>query len=80
MHWDGSTWSIVAGTPNVGSGANFLYGVDARAANDVWAVGNDDLADPTLIEHWNGSAWSTVPAHSGVGTLNAVAGDTEEGN
>src|SRR5579859_6995648 len=66
MHWDGSTWSIVAtpNPPNAAYGASF-DGVAARASNDAWAVGYF-TTDPntgnsqSFIEHWNGSAWSIV--------------------
>lgn len=61
-HWNGTAWAIVP-SPNVGPSDNFLNRVAARAANDVWAVG--DYHTPplplTLIEHWDGTAWSVVP-------------------
>jgi hypothetical protein len=54
LHWDGTAWSII---PNItiGDSPYGLYGVTARASNDVWAVGGN------LIEHWDGSAWAAVP-------------------
>src|SRR5205807_2248294 len=51
-------------SPNPGATTNLLYGVSARASNDVWAVGNTDAAgggSMTLAEHWDGSAWTVVP-------------------
>ncbi|MEO8289176.1 MAG: S-layer homology domain-containing protein [Chloroflexota bacterium] len=63
-HWNGSAWSVVP-SPNAAVDDNFLTGVAAVGANDVWAVGYYD--DPNsgrnraLIEHWNGSTWSVVP-------------------
>ena len=39
LHWDGAQWTRVS-SPNPVSSVNELYGVSARAANDVWAVGN----------------------------------------
>lgn len=57
-------WGTVT-SPNVGTGANQLFGVAAVSANDVWAVGYSmgvTATDQTLIEHWNGSAWSVVPS------------------
>ena len=38
LHWNGSGWALVP-SPNIGSNANQLYGVDAVASNDAWAVG-----------------------------------------
>ena len=33
-HWNGATWSSVAGVSNA-----FLSGISGRSADDVWAVG-----------------------------------------
>jgi hypothetical protein len=44
-------------------GNSALYGVDALASNDVWAVGykySGSLSYPHII-HWNGSQWSVIP-------------------
>jgi hypothetical protein len=63
LHWDGSTWSVVL-TPHTGTGGDSLADVAARAANDVWAVGNAVAAGgygQTLTMHWDGSAWTLVP-------------------
>ncbi len=53
-------WSVVE-SPNPGT-SNDLAGVDARAANDVWAVGgySDGNRTWTLVEHWDGYQWSVV--------------------
>jgi hypothetical protein len=63
LHWNGSAWAIVP-SRNIGSDANFLYGVDAISANDVWAVGeghsHDISSGVTMAQHWNGTAWSIV--------------------
>ena len=61
-HWNGTRWSVVP-SPNPISGAdNFLKGVDAVSANDIWAVGsNGRPGSKTIIEHYNGSKWVTVP-------------------
>ena len=50
-------------TPNIGTGDNQLYGVDALAPDDIWAVGysTEDLRDEPLVEHFDGSTWSIVP-------------------
>lgn len=63
LHWDGSTWSVIA-NPNYPGENNYLYSVAAVAADDVWAVGfynacGGCLAN-TLVEHWNGTGWSLV--------------------
>ena len=72
-HWDGSAWSVVS-SPNAGTSHNYLNGVAAVSANDVWAVGyyvNGSNVDQTLVEHWNGSAWSVVSSP------NAGTGDND---
>jgi hypothetical protein len=61
-HWDGTEWTIVS-SPNPGRTSNSFSGVEAVAADDVWAVGSD--FDPTtyivaMAEHWDGTAWSVV--------------------
>ena len=62
-HWNGTAWTVVP-SPNPGTNANFLNGVAAVSANDVWAVGYyyNGSTDQTLVEHWNGTAWSVVPS------------------
>jgi hypothetical protein len=65
QHWDGSAWSVVT-TPNVGTGANTLYGVTALATDDVWAVGESKRG--ALVLHYDGSVWSVVPGAEGVGS------------
>ena len=68
IHWNGATWQSFA-TPTV-VGAPELLGVSARAANDVWAVGDrtttvastgQDLYN-SLVLHWNGTRWASVPS------------------
>lgn len=67
QHWNGSQWTIV---PSANANRlNFLRGVAAVGAKNVWAVG-DSVKDPfdgasvyrTLIEHWNGTSWKVVPS------------------
>ncbi|PYV62839.1 MAG: hypothetical protein DMG97_39365, partial [Acidobacteria bacterium] len=41
---------------------DILFGVDAVASNDVWAVGRSQQEAVTLTIHWDGSAWSVVPS------------------
>lgn len=61
----GSTW-----TSSTAGVARELHGVDAVAADDVWAVG-----DNGTIVHWNGSAWSprTAPTQFASKGFNAVS-------
>jgi len=66
--WNGSAW-IQTKVPYGGGVVHdtFLRAVSARAADDVWAVGDYDHGDPSfahfsLIERWNGSSWFQVPS------------------
>jgi hypothetical protein len=67
LHWDGIEWTQVA-SPNLGAGANQLFGITAISADDIWAVGFAGGAP--LAMHWNGSAWTIVPVpgNSGLST------------
>jgi hypothetical protein len=59
-HLVGSSWSQVP-SPSPGSASNFLWGIAAVNASDLWAVGdyrNPTSPGQTLIEHWNGFSWS----------------------
>jgi hypothetical protein len=65
FHWDGSSWSAVAGLPLPTGVASELSGVTARTASDVWAVGSYRLstgATRSLMLHWNGTHWSRLTA------------------
>jgi hypothetical protein len=75
LHWDGSGWNAVP-SPNHGSGNNRLNAVTARAANDVWAVGQaaGGGGTTTLILHWDGSAWTEVASPSPGVTDNQLNG------
>src|SRR5205085_980019 len=57
------SWHIVS-SPNHGTSNNYLYGVGAVSATDVWAVGyyQDDTSflNQTLVQHWNGTALSVI--------------------
>ena len=55
-HWNGTHWTF---NPVEQPEGQILLGVDAVAANDVWAVGNDDYG--ATIDHWDGSEWTHVP-------------------
>jgi hypothetical protein len=56
MHWNGTSWKTVK-SPNPAPKDNFLAGVSATSAHDVWAVGTADRASRTLVLHWNGRRW-----------------------
>ena len=79
VHWNGSVWKVVA-SPNVGgpSRENFLTGVAAISAHDIWAVGSHDngTADRALIMHWNGSVWKIAasPDRGGPASENILTG------
>ena len=64
MHWDGTNWTIVPTPQPGGTEIDRLLAVDARAPNDVWAVGlyspNPVAEDHSLILHWDGTSWSVV--------------------
>jgi hypothetical protein len=79
QHFDGTGWSIVP-SPSRGPGDNLLFGVDALAPGDVWAVGAWTAPGnylKTLALHWDGHAWSIVPTPTpgpvGYGHLEGVA-------
>jgi hypothetical protein len=72
LHWNGSSWTIVAMPLEDSSNVNNFFKFSAIKANspsDVWAVGRSGVAGQvgsgaTLIEHWDGTAWSIVPSPS----------------
>jgi hypothetical protein len=55
-HWDGAQWTRFTIQIPIGQ---ILLGVEAVAADDVWAVGADDYG--VFIVHYDGTAWSRVP-------------------
>jgi hypothetical protein len=62
--WNGTSWRIV-NTPTLTSkdSINFLTGVTAVSADDIWASGyegnvNDALFSQPYMLHWNGSSWA----------------------
>jgi hypothetical protein len=62
----GLMWRSVT-SPNGGTTENFLKGVAAISANDVWAVGYDGAR--TLTMHYTNGEWTVVPSPN-VGTSN----------
>ncbi len=83
LHWNGQAWSQVI-SPNLGTDSNYLLGIVAPAANDIWAVGSYNSAPgaprATLALRWNGATWSAValpnPNPSNNNALTAVAANT----
>jgi len=71
-HFDGTSWTATIDESNLDS---FMFGISARATNDVWAVGNIGLG-ATFIEHFNGTAWSVVPSPSPGNGLKTLFGVT----
>ena len=66
-HFNGTSWTATIDESNLNS---FIFGISARATNDVWAVGNIALG-ATFIEHFDGTAWSVVPSpRPGNGQIN----------
>jgi hypothetical protein len=66
QHWTGSHWKHVTAFAPV------LYGVDASAADDIYAVG---LGLGPAIVHFDGSSWSVVPDGADLGELFDVETD-----
>jgi hypothetical protein len=66
-HWDGASWRFMS-SPNPGGSNknNFLRGITAVSAKDVWAYGSSvDIATglaSTLVLHWDGTRWAVVPS------------------
>jgi alpha-tubulin suppressor-like RCC1 family protein len=65
-HWNGTSWKMV-NTPFLISknSLNFLTGVTAASASNVWASGyegnvNGNLFSQPYMLHWTGSAWHLV--------------------
>ena len=73
VHWDGSTWSAVP-SPNGAAGHNYLWGVDARAPTDVWAVGSSHIPlDQTVIEHYADPCAPPLPTNTPMPTTTPTA-------
>jgi len=66
-HWDGASWRFIS-SPNPGGSHknNFLRGITAVSAKDVWAYGTSvDIATSlasTLVLHWDGTRWAVAPS------------------
>ena len=77
LRWNGASWAKVTSPNKLPGQTNQLAGVYARAANDVWAVGDDSSSSTplaTLILHWNGTKWSQVSSPTPVNSYLNLAG------
>jgi hypothetical protein len=76
-HWDGTQWSENFSTVVRLPRATILYSVDARAPDNIWAVGEHSsgpgLSEP-LVEHWDGKTWSRIENLFGQSNMNALTG------
>ncbi|HST04143.1 MAG TPA: hypothetical protein VLQ48_05340 [Chloroflexia bacterium] len=81
QHYDGVAWISVS-SPNIGSGDSFLDAVDARASNDIWAIGHYGPSTDSrlpVVMHYNGSSWQldtslpSIPGFYYFGGLDAIA-------
>jgi hypothetical protein len=61
-HWDGTSWSVVAG-PKLPPNSS-LSGVTAPAANNAWVVGTTAGSSNALVEHWDGKSWKIVSSRT----------------
>ncbi|MGB7053274.1 MAG: hypothetical protein WBG41_17040 [Acidimicrobiales bacterium] len=76
-HWNGSSWSNVAGVQPQGQQASVLYDVSCVTASDCWGVGGQQTLlagnDPkVLMEHWDGAHWSVAQSPPTGGLLFSV--------
>jgi hypothetical protein len=74
LRWNGASWTSVA-IPQ--PSPIMLFGAEALAPNDVWAVGHTYPGGPhwiPLVLHWDGAAWSraTLPVFPAGGQLRDV--------
>ncbi|PJJ00776.1 hypothetical protein BX264_1065 [Streptomyces sp. 2333.5] len=61
LHWDGTAWKRIT-APGPQESHNWLGGVTAFGADDVWAVGGSTSggAERPYAVHWNGTAWTAA--------------------
>lgn len=79
MHYDGFSWSPVAGDPSADRGR--MTDVYQTAGGEVWAVGRTGGSNSApLIERWNGSQWSAVTVEDPSAKADGLEGVTDGGN
>ena len=71
MHWNGSSWTLVATSTFPLADLGVLDAVAARSKTNAWAAGS--TAAGGLLEHWNGSTWSTSAGAPGPTILSGLA-------
>jgi len=59
FHFDGHTWSLFA---TADARASTFRAVAAISSGDVWAVGDQNDLQNTLIEHFDGKQWTVIPS------------------
>jgi hypothetical protein len=59
FHFDGHTWSLFA---TADARASTFRAVAAISSGDVWAVGDQNDLQNTLIEHFDGNQWTVIPS------------------
>jgi hypothetical protein len=76
VHWNGTQWAVASTSGKGTANAVQLNAIAAVAANDVWAVGLQDVGAQhrmrPLIEHWNGTAWQLVSSPTLSGTRDSA--------
>jgi len=72
-HWDGSRWTLNPVVPG-----QYLGGIQALSATDVWAVGTDGTQG--VVAHDDGTGWKLVPSPTpgGTGSLADVEAESAE--
>jgi hypothetical protein len=67
-------WKVVT-SPNPGTASNFLHGVAAVTAGDIWAVGSasSGTGSQPLIIHRSNGTWTVVTSPTIAGSLSGIA-------
>ena len=71
-----ASWQVVS-SPSPGTSFDYLNGVAAVSATNLWAVGyssNSGITYQTLIEHWNGTSWQVVSSPNKGTVQNSLGG------
>lgn len=84
VHWDGSSWRESDLSKPDDATTISLSDIDVVASNDVWIVGEYEIASDdkrTVTYHWDGSQWAIVPSPSvkdAENSLYAVSGSASD--
>jgi hypothetical protein len=73
VHWNGSTWKVVASADAPAAQESVLSGISCVSSTACWAVGNsyNGANRQTLAERWDGTAWTTAITPNAVGPLDS---------